>query len=76
MKLYNPFKPHLVQVGEYYYVRRWRLIYWEGFDRSGDLFWWMTYQYQRKYCWVKDIDSAYKLLYLAKGINNPRVLAT
>ena len=76
MKWYNPFKPHLVQVGEYYFVRRWRFIYWEGFDCSGGMYWWMTDGYKQKYCWTKDLSAAQKLLDLAKGVVSPRVIAT
>ena len=44
MKLYNPFKPHLVKIGNHYAIRRLESCGWTYLDKEsldkGDVFWW------------------------------------
>lgn len=51
MKIYNPFKPHLVQFndGSYAY-RKFALIAWVLLDREGD-HWWFGKVHWQIYCY-------------------------
>lgn len=49
MKFYNPFRPHIVKIGSFYAVRRWRFG-WECKSRTYNIWeddngWWMQYCY-------------------------------
>lgn len=65
MKLYNPFKQHIVQtVDGLYYVRRSRLFYWEYKDNgeiSGSEDWWFLFEHAKKWCSVKTLEEAIAL---------------
>jgi len=40
MKLYNPFKPHIVKHGGVYYIRRLCFFGWRFLDSSSFDYWW------------------------------------
>ncbi len=49
MKLYNPFKPHIVEYDGWYYVRRLTFIGYEHMDRN-ELYWWYVPELVDRYC--------------------------
>lgn len=60
--IYNPFKPHIVEHSDGYTVRRFFIFSgWECFDRDATM-WWCAHEYHRKYCWLRTLDEAKKLL--------------
>lgn len=60
MKIYNPFKPHLVQFtdGSYAY-RKSKVFYWTLLDKDGGHWWFGKEQWQR-YCYgtAEEAESA------------------
>jgi hypothetical protein len=65
MKLFNPFKAHIVQCGDKYLVRRWYLLAWfyketESF-RHEEPHWWNSWEYASKYCECDSLAQAIAL---------------
>lgn len=63
MKLYNPFKAHIVQFADgKFAVRRWSVLAWEYKERivfNNDVaYWWNTMEYVRKWCCVDTHEQA------------------
>ncbi len=44
MKLYNPFKPHIVEYDGWYYVRKLTIVGYKIQDRRDD-YWWYVKEY-------------------------------
>lgn len=65
MKLYNPFKAHIVQSADgRYAVRRHCLIGWEYKDNgkvSCSTAWWYVLEYAKKWCFVDTLEEAIAL---------------
>ncbi len=67
MKLYNPFKPHIVKLGEYYLVRKLTLAGWAFRDKDYLFdFWWTTEKYVRRYCVHQTLEEAKKAMSYAR----------
>lgn len=49
MKLYNPFKPHIVEFDGWYYVRKLTLIGFQYLDQY-EYYWWYDTEHRDKYC--------------------------
>lgn len=64
MKLYNPFKPHVVQGDDgKYYVRKVGLLFDESFmDKIYPSYWWCSREYVSKYCACATLAEAKLLL--------------
>jgi hypothetical protein len=67
MKFYNPFKPHIVQYGDKYFVRKWSLTYWTYKENNlkfirlhGDP-WWRTFKFAQLWCSADSLDEAIKI---------------
>lgn len=65
MKLFNPFKAHIVQFSNgKYAVRRWRVA-WEYKEHitlsNEDVYWWNTMEYVKKWCMVDTLEQAQTL---------------
>lgn len=65
MKLFNPFKAHVVQFSNgKYAVRRWRVawVYKEHTTLSNeDVYWWNTMGYAKRWCMVDTLEQAQAL---------------
>lgn len=65
MKLYNPFKAHIVQFEDKYLVRRWNIICWEYKEtntfRNEEPHWWSYWEYVSKYCMCNSLAQAIAL---------------
>lgn len=55
MKLYNPFKPHIVKRGDQYAIRKWSNG-WGYLDIKRDL-WWYLKEYVESYTTTKDLST-------------------
>ena len=69
MKLYNPFKPHIVTDGKYYYVRKLTFIGWSFLDRNDPDYFWSIPQFVNKHCKLytkEDAKSSIKKHYQLK----------
>jgi hypothetical protein len=62
MKLYNPFKAHIVKHEDKYFVRRWYLLAWEYKEtetfRNEEPHWWNYWEYVSKYCVCNSLEQA------------------
>lgn len=66
MKLYNPFKAHIVQFANgKFAVRRWNMIAWEYKETitspKEDVYWWNHIEYTEKWCCVDTYEQAVAL---------------
>ena len=64
MKLYNPFKPHLVKIGNRYAIRKFTLFYWWVFidkraEEAKSILWWSS-NYTNYYLF-DSLDAAQKV---------------
>lgn len=67
MKLYNPFKPHIVTNGDgNYYIRKFGMCGWEYLDRTEDYYWWLVSN--KGYAKFDSLESA-KLRFTSIGYN-------
>ena len=65
MKLYNPFRHHIVTNGDgNYYIRKLSMCGWEYLDRTDDYYWWLN-QY-KGYARFDSLESA-KLRFMNIG---------
>ncbi len=62
MKLYNPFKPHIVTDGKYYYVRKLTSIGWGFLDRRNPDDFWFVPRFISKYCNLDTKEDARSLI--------------
>ncbi len=59
MKLYNPFKPHVVKRAGYYYVRKLTVIpLWGFLDATSCAYWWSLPPGLCRYCKFDSIEDA------------------
>lgn len=59
MKLFNPFKWHVVKFrNDFYAVRRWSLFWWEYADARDFEFTWSGIRYALKYAMFRDSNKA------------------
>jgi hypothetical protein len=66
MKLYNPFKAHIVQSGDKYFVRRLDFPSWVYKEKYSLSFqnatkkprWWFIWEYVTKYCDCSSLEEA------------------
>lgn len=72
MKIYNPFKPHIVefQNGKFA-VRRYEFLCWtyKGhtiFPRESESHWWFVHEYVVKHCMVDTLEEAKVVMNLEK----------
>jgi hypothetical protein len=66
MKLYNPFKAHIVQFADgKFAVRRWNLLAWEYKENItfsiDDLYWWNNIHLTPNWCCVDTYEQAVSL---------------
>lgn len=65
MKFYNPFKPHIVQVGvEGYAIRVSSLLFWSYLDKEDvdKRYWWNKPLHVKKWCLLDTYEDAAILL--------------
>jgi len=63
MKLFNPFKAHIVQFSNgKYAVRRWNFLAWEYRENwtnpNVDVYWWNAIEFVMKWCMVDTHEQA------------------
>jgi hypothetical protein len=67
MKFYNPFKAHIVQYCDKYFVRKWSLLGWVykennlKFIRLDEDPWWHTFALAQRWCAADNLDEAIKI---------------
>lgn len=49
MKLYNPFKAHLIECDGYYYVRSIGFFVWQFLDSDGNYWWDNSHKFHARY---------------------------
>jgi len=61
LKLFNPFKPHVVKFGEFKYglrkLSKTLLFGWIYFDQQGGTHWWFSSEFIPKYCVTDRADK-------------------
>lgn len=62
MKLYNPFKPHIVTDGKYYYVRKLTYTGWSFLNRNHPNYFWNVPYHVNKYCNLDTKEDARSLI--------------
>ena len=72
MKIYNPFKPHLVQFadGSYAY-RKSEVFYWTMLDKDGD-HWWFGKEHWGHYCHTSEDKAEMALVKWRNHRNDPK----
>jgi hypothetical protein len=66
MKLFNPFKAHIVQFANgKFAVRKWSIFMWEYKEHTtfakDDIYWWNTMEYVKRWCMVDTLEQAQAL---------------